>query len=593
MRPSFSRRLTASYLFVVAVTLAFTGIYLTRRLRADFLRQLEQSLAIQASLLAQSFQADVSRAAGSSALQRRAEALGRATGGRVSVIRADGRVLADSQQKADEVPLMDNHRRRPEVEAALRLGTGEATRYSATLRTRMLYVAVPIRASEGAGVAGVLRLALPTTEVDARITAFRGDLLKAGLAALLVALAVALFSVRRISRPLQRLVAHARAIGEGRYAPAVAVESRDEFGRLAAAFSEMARRVEEKVRELSQERTQLSAILSSLVEGVLALDQEGRVVLLNPAAEGLFKVRTAQVKDRPFLEALRYGPLNDALQEALTKKEPLTKEITLHSPEERVLSVQALPIDYGEGRAGVLAALHDVTELRRLERVRQEFVANVSHELKTPLTSIKGYVETLLDGAIDDAANNRSFLQTIQEQADRLMRLIEDLLDLSAIEAKRVLYRLEAVALQGAAERVLQSLRPMASAKGVRIDNRLSEALPPVRADREKLAQILMNLVDNAVKFNQAGGRVVLSARVAGDALEVEVQDTGAGIPPEDLPRVFERFFRGDKSHSQETRGTGLGLAIVKHLVEAQGGAVEAESAPGEGSTLRFTLPLA
>jgi two-component system, OmpR family, phosphate regulon sensor histidine kinase PhoR len=356
---------------------------------------------------------------------------------------------------------------------------------------------------------------------------------------------------------------------------------------------DMAGQVDEKVRELNRERTRLSAILSALIEGVIALDHEGRVLLINPAAEKLFAVAWKHIQGRPVLEVLRHNALNEVVRQILHEPQPLSQEITIHSPQERTLVVQAVPVSYGEERAGVLVALHDITGLRKLERLRQEFVANVSHELKTPLTAIKGYVETLLDGALDDKKHNREFLKIIEEHSRHLSLLIDDVLDLSAIEAKRVDFRFEPVSLVEVTARLIKGLAPMAKAKNVKIDNKLSEKLPKVRADRDKLAQILMNLMDNAIKFNKTGGRVDISARADNGSIAISVMDTGKGIAAEDLPRVFERFYRADKAHSHDIAGTGLGLAIVKHLVEAHQGTVTAESRPDEGSVFTFTLPRA
>jgi two-component system, OmpR family, phosphate regulon sensor histidine kinase PhoR len=354
---------------------------------------------------------------------------------------------------------------------------------------------------------------------------------------------------------------------------------------------DMEGRVNEKVRELSLERTQLAAMLSALVEGVVALDHEGRVLFLNPSAEKLFAVKSGHVQKRPVLEVLRHNALNGVVQQTLQELQPVAQEITIHSPQERTLVAQAVPVSYGEGRTGVLVALHDITELRKLEGVRQEFVANVSHELKTPLTAIKGYVETLLDGAIDDKKNNREFLKIIEEHARHLSLLIDDVLDLSAIEAKRMEFRFEQVSLSEVTARLIKGLAPMAKAKNVKIANKLTEKLPKVRADKDKLAQILMNLIDNAIKFNKPDGQVDITAEVEDDFILISVQDTGSGIATQDLARVFERFYRADKAHSKDIAGTGLGLAIVKHLVEAHQGSVTAESRLGEGSTFRFTLP--
>jgi two-component system, OmpR family, phosphate regulon sensor histidine kinase PhoR len=419
------------------------------------------------------------------------------------------------------------------------------------------------------------------------------EILKALFMAAAIAVLAGVLFVRRISRPVDELIRFSREIAQGRFGALPAVESRDEFGRLAEALIQMSRRTEEKISELSRERTELGAILGTLVESVLALDPQGRILFMNPAAETLFQVRSNEAMGRPFLEVLRYSPLSNVLTETLTKHAAVTKEIVLHAPHERVLSVQASPVSYADRQTGVLAALHDITELRRLERIRQEFVANASHELKTPLTSIKGYVETLLDGALDDRKNNRVFLNIIREQSDRLMRLIEDLLDLSAIEAKRVQYRFEAVSLLEVAQCALQGLQQAAESKGITLHNALAPSLPPVRADREKLTQILVNLIDNAIKFNRPRGEVHVAASATEKEISVSIRDTGQGIDAKDLPRVFERFFRADRSHSSEVSGTGLGLAIVKHLVENHQGTVSVHSSPGQGSTFSFTLPRA
>ncbi|OGR93569.1 MAG: hypothetical protein A2992_05510 [Elusimicrobia bacterium RIFCSPLOWO2_01_FULL_59_12] len=590
-KPSFAKKLTASYLFVVAVTLLITGAYLTRRLKANYLMNLETSLSAQALLMRDQVAPVVLGSDGPSALPALVRDLGRRMGYRVTVVRADGVVVGDSELGESELAGMDNHGNRPEIQSALASGKGGATRYSRTLKEDMLYVASPIILREKPW--GVLRVALPLTEVGHRINAFHGDLIKAGMAALGVAFLVAFVVARRTVRPLRALTDTARAIGEGRFPRASAQAARDEFGQLAQAFGDMSARVDEKVHELSRERSQLAAILSALVEGVVAVDHEGRVLLLNPAAERLFEAASGNLTGRPVLEVLRHNALHELIQQTLRERRPVSQEITIHSPQARTLVAQALPVTYGENRAGVLAAFHDITELRRLERVRQEFVANVSHELKTPLTAIRGYVETLLTGALEDKAHNREFLGIIEEHARHLSLLIDDVLDLSAIEAKRVDYRFEPVSLADITERLIKGLAPMAKAKDVKITNLLTDKLPKVRADRDKLAQILMNLIDNAIKFNKTGGSVKIAARPDNGNLVVSIQDTGVGIPPGDLPRVFERFYRADKARSHDIAGTGLGLAIVKHLVEAHRGAVTAESEPGHGSVFSFTLPVA
>jgi len=592
-KPSFAKKLTASYLFVVAVTLLITGFYLTHRLKATFLSNVEQSLGAQAQLMRDLLVPVISHPANKQAPHEWAHQLGSRMGCRVTVIRADGAVLGDSERTLDELANMDNHGTRPEIQAALASGTGESLRFSRTLNENMLYVAVPVVLYGSARPWGVLRVALPLTEVHRRLSAFQNDLLKAGVAALGVAFIVAFIVTRRTAQPLMVLAGTAQEIGAGRFPREVALHSKDEFGQLARAFSDMSGRIEEKVKELSQERTQLSAILSALVEGVVAVDHEGRVLFLNPAAEKLFAVSSQDVMGRPVLEVLRHNAFQEVIHETLRHRQPVSHEIAIHSPQERTLMVQALPVSYGEDRTGVLVALQDITELRKLERLRQEFVANVSHELKTPLTAIKGYVETLLDGALEDKAHSREFLKIIEEHSRHLSLLIDDVLDLSAIEARRMEYHFDAVSLADITAKLIKGLAPMAKAKDIKIDNQLSDELPRVRADRAKLAQILMNLIDNAIKFNKAEGHVEISAVADGDHVSISVKDTGVGIAPEALPRVFERFYRADKARSHEIAGTGLGLAIVKHLIEAHQGTVTAQSHPGQGSIFTFTLPRA
>jgi len=569
MKLSFAKKLTASYLFVVAVTLLFTGVFLSHRLKRSFLFHLEESLSAQTKLIAENVPADPK------SLQGWAIAEGQKVGGRITVIDPSGVVLADSERTAEEVHRMDNHSTRPEVQEALVQGSGESMRHSATLNEDMLYFALPLNLKRG-----VIRFALPVTEVHQRVTAFQKDLLKVGAAAFLVAIGVAWMTMRKISEPLRDLLS------------SMGMETQDELGDLARTYSTMAARIEEKVRDLSRERTQLGAILSTLIESIVAIDHQGKLLFLNPAAKKLFGIQTEDLRGRPYLEVLRHSPLNEVLSETLSQRHTVQKEITLHAPEERVISVHALPVDYGQGQTGVLAALHDITELRKLETIRRDFAANVSHELKTPLTSIKGYVETLLDGAVEDTEHSRSFLTTIQEHTNNLSRLIDDILDLSAIESDRVVFRFESIIVKEVADKIMKALEPMAKAKKVSIKLNLPESLPKVLADREKLAQIIMNLIDNAIKFNKAGGRVTLSASPQENMLLIKVEDTGRGIPAEDLPRVFERFYRGDKSHSREVPGTGLGLAIVKHLVEAHQGTIEVRSVPEQGSSFQFTLRL-
>ena len=345
-----------------------------------------------------------------------------------------------------------------------------------------------------------------------------------------------------------------------------------------------------RIQELESERNQASAILESMVEGVCALDGTGRVLWLNPSAQQLLGAGPTQ-SPRPLLTDLFRQPELDALiTDVLQHRRPAACEVRAFTPSERMIRFQAAPCEGGE--AALVLVAQDVTEMRRLEGLRREFVGNVSHELKTPLTSIQGLVETLLGGALEDPAHNRRFVTLIEEDAKRLARLIDDLLELSQIESKAIPLQVKPVDVRTLLAELAERFRQPAQERQVSLDVALAADTPRVPADPERLRQVFVNLLDNAIKFNAPGGRVTVSAERRDGVLRVAIQDTGIGIPPADLPRIFERFYRVDKARSRQMGGTGLGLSIVKHLVELHRGTVEVESRPGRGSVFTVCLPL-
>ena len=355
---------------------------------------------------------------------------------------------------------------------------------------------------------------------------------------------------------------------------------------------ETARQLERRVQELESQRTQAQAILESMVEGVAALDRDGRILWLNGSAQRLFKVQPDHAAGKRLVELFRQPELDGLIQEALAGRHPAVREVHTFSPTEQVVRFQATPCEDNEAGAALVLVAQDVTEIRRLEGMRREFVANVSHELKTPLTSIKGLVETLLGGALDDAANNRRFVSLIDEDATRLTRLIDDLLELSQIESKAVPLTRETIELRPLVEGVVAALAREIEQRRLTVSAQVPPGLA-VSADPHRLRQVFMNLVENAIKYNKDAGRVAISAARDRASLTVTVADTGVGIPPQDLPRIFERFYRVDKARSRALGGTGLGLSIVKHIVESHGGTVSVQSRPGEGSAFTVTLPIA
>jgi two-component system phosphate regulon sensor histidine kinase PhoR len=442
----------------------------------------------------------------------------------------------------------------------------------------------------------VLRLAAPVEAATPAYESLRAVMLTGGAIALLVAFGIGLFVAGRVTRPVVEMQDVARQMSEGNFDVRASVRSPDEIGTLGRSLNVMAGRLREKIGDLEEEQAKATAVLDAMVEGVIATDGHDHIILINERARALFGLGRARAERRPLLEVIRNVDLHDVLGESriIPVGTVVSREIKLAEPLERVLQVHAVPLRFtGEAR-GVVMVLHDITELRRLEQVRTEFVANVSHELRTPLTAIHGYLETLLDGALEEPENARKFLEIVFRHTERLGRLTDDLTDLSNIELGRISLRLEPTAVSDVADSVLAIIAPRAVAGQVSVEAKLPAGLPEVVVDRDRLAQILINLVDNAVKYTPKGGQVWVEGRVGeGGMVEVAVRDTGVGIPKADLPRLTERFYRVDKARSRDLGGTGLGLAIVKHLVLAHGGELDIDSELWKGTTVRFTLPTA
>jgi len=401
------------------------------------------------------------------------------------------------------------------------------------------------------------------------------------------------WTLRAVMSPLEEITEVAQAMSRGELQREIPIYSRDEIGRLAGAINHMAQRLSHTIREITEEKNRAQAILNSMADGVIAVDRAGRVLLVNPVVEKVFGITQAESRGKSVIGVIRNFELERLLQQALATREQVMRELVILTPEPRVFRVHITPLrGTDEGPGGVVALLRDITERRRLEQMRTEFVANVSHELRTPLTSIRGFLETLLDGAVEDPLTARRFLEIMVMETNRLTRLIDDLLQLSRLEDRRTVLRHERVDMATVVGRVVDIFQTRAQEKGVELGVEVEAHLPPVSGDPDMLAQVLVNLVDNAVKYTPEGGRITIRAGVVGGRLRVSVADTGVGIPEESLSRVFERFYRVDKARAREQGGTGLGLAIVKHIVEAHGGRVWAQSEVGRGSTFTFELPV-
>jgi two-component system phosphate regulon sensor histidine kinase PhoR len=605
----FWRLFGASGVLLLAC-IGLSGWLIVHRVEQHYLQQIEDNLSSKAILVREVIR---DRQNVPAAREKRVRELGREIATRITLIAADGHVQADTHEDPRR---MDNHGRRPEVLAAQEHGWGTATRFSDTLRLPMMYRA--LRTNGRKGMALYVRVALPLDQVAARLAELRGIVWTAAVATGLAAMLLAFLVARRITRPLQDLSVGAERIAAGGYGHKVYAAGRDEVGALAATFNHMSGRLAEQFAQLEQDRRQLRAILSGMIEGVIALDAEERILFVNERAAQLLEFPTRAAAGRKLWEVVRRPALHEVVHAARTRAAPFQKEIHWTGPGARVLTVHAAPLA-GAPAGGVILVLHDTTELRRLERVRQEFVANVSHELKTPLSVITACVETLLDGAVDDPAHRGPFLERIADQADRLHRLILDLLSLARIESESEVFEFEPVPLGPVVRACLERHRARAEAKNQRlealfaangqevpVDAQTPPSSPPLTlppchlatlsdftawADEEAVSQILDNLVDNALKYTPAGGRIGVTCREEDRQVCLEVEDTGIGIAEADLPRIFERFYRVDRARSRELGGTGLGLSIVKHLVQAMHGSVQAVSQPGKGTRFTVRLP--
>lgn len=528
------------------------------------------------------------------ALDEACRRVGADLGARLTVIGRDGRVLCESTRPPEE---LENHAGRPEIRSAFDSGAGESTRWSSTVGQRMLYVAW--RQANGADVR-VIRTAVPLTAVGESMGTLTRSLLAAVALATLLGLLAALLLSRRMLRRIERLVSFARALAASEPAPYIAPERLDDLGLLEAQLAEMASAVAGTITALRVEQERSEAILRGMVEGVLVTDLRGGVVLMNQRARELLDIPPgADDRGRPLMELTRDPALAEVPRELAAGADTVSRDVTLAGGGGHTLQVNGARLRGADGLPfGFVLVLHDVTELRRLEVIRRDFVANVSHELRTPLTAIKGYAETLLGTAGDDRETARRFLGVIDRHSERLGRLIDDLLTLSDLELGRTSLRLGPVPVGPTIDDVLQILAPKIAAARIEATADIAPSTPPVLADGDRLRQVLINLVDNAIKYTPAGGKVDVRAALlehpgAPRMVEIVVEDSGVGIPAHDLPRLTERFFRVDKARSRELGGTGLGLAIVKHIMQALGGQLVIASVLGKGTSVRALFPVA
>ena len=578
MKRSIRWKITSSYLLLVLLVLVIVTAFVAYRLERQYVNTYAYMVGTQAkviSLMVREYadQQDLLQ------LQAMVQELKWRPEAAIAIVDVTGR-SSSAAARPDF----------PEIQKALQGKEGQAVRFDPISGEKRVFAAAPILGPEGR-VAGVVHVSAPEAWVWRQLWRMMPALGTAMLLGLAAALIVGARLSRRITRPLEEFSQVVERISAGDFASRAPVDDTEELDRLGRTFNTMAERLQDTIQEISEERKKIEAIVSGMTDALIATDRHGQIILLNRAAEELLQVTRQQVQGRPAREILHGDRLTAMLEEATVRGRITAEELPPGSVGDRVVEAHCAPIKGDRGEViGAVAVLRDVTELRHAERLRRELTANVSHELRTPLTSIKGFVETLLEGAMKDEETCRRFLTIIDSEANRLVKLVDDLLDLSRLENKRVTLELRPIDLGELVARTVDKLRPLAQTSRLILEQLVPTGVI-VSADADRLEQVLTNLVDNAIKYTPPGGRVEVRVVPADGEVEVAVADTGRGIRPEDLPHVFERFYRADRSRTRGSGGTGLGLAIARHIVEAHGGRISVRSLLDEGTTFVFTLP--
>lgn len=584
MRNSFVWRIAIPYLILVVLIMGALGWFLSSFMERSYIEQLTTGQTASTRLFANQVAPILSNGApypGLADLTTQASLLEEA---RITVILPDGTVIADSER---DPAGMENHANRPEVKAAISGQENSEVRYSDTVRSRLLYTAVPIR--ENGKMVGVARIATPLSKIEAAIGSFRTIIFAtAGLTALLVLL-VAFGITYQTILPLRSLTQAVTNLESGKYVETLPGKRLDEIGQLTNAFNRMAGQISQQIEELSAERGKLSAVVSTISDAILIVNGEGRVELINPAAENIFNVSASESVGKSLAEVVRNHIIVDLWQKAQSTGEQ--QFTALETPTRLVLQAIVSPLEDDESGSRALLILQDYTRMRRLETVRRDFVSNVSHELRTPLASLKALTETVQETALDDPPAAKRFLAQMSVEIDNMTQLVQELLELSKIESGRVPLERDHVSPGEMIRPAVERMRIQAERSGLSLTVECPDDLPPVNVDRSRMEQVLVNLIHNAIKFTQPGGSIHVRAWAQDRDVILAIADTGMGIADEDLQRIFERFYKADRARSGG--GTGLGLSIARHLVESHGGRIWAESEVGKGSTFFISIPIA
>ena len=584
-RSSLIWRIAIPFFILLTLAMGSLSLYLSNHFRQSYVNIFEENTRAEANLVADRISLMIEAQAPDSAVNERARRYADLLGVRVTIIDREGKVLGESHSIPDE---MENHLDRLEVQKALQGSTSVETRYSETLHNDMMYVAVPMFDSQG-NTLGVARLAISLRKMQENLNLIQGFITATTAVVLLLSLILSLLVAAYTIRPLTQLTQMVERVVDGHLEEISSPTRRDEVGQLHLAFHRMSEQLKDQIFELQNERGKLEAVLANMTDGILIIDDQGIVRLTNPFALSLFKNKQQEAVGKSLIEVVRHHQLVEVWRKCRASGGQET--VALETSPDR-LFIQGIAVPLEPALPGMtLLLIQDLTRVRKLETVRRDFVSNVSHELRTPLASLKALAETLQEGALEDPPAARNFLQRMETEIDNLTQMVHELLELSKIESNRVPLNLQVVKLCEVVQPAIERMQLQAERAGLHLKLECSDPQILVRADSERMTQVLINLIHNAIKFTPPGGEIILSGYQDGKNVVICVRDTGVGIPTDALARIFERFYKADRSRSGG--GTGLGLSIARHLVEAHGGRIWAESEVNRGSTFYFTLPLA
>jgi len=581
-------QLFPSYLLIIFISLLLVIVYSSNSFNHFYHKQIlnelqERAYLIENQIFEKFFPLE------RESIQRVCEKISENILTRVTVILPSGKVIADTEESPDS---MDNHLDRPEVKNALNRKVGTSTRFSDTLQKNMVYVALPV--TKNNETAGIIRVAMPLTLIEKTLTKAYIEIVLGGLMVAILAGVITYNTSKKISEPLEMLEGRAKDFAGGNLKNRLPVFKLEEINNVAESMNEMAEQLNERMQIITQQNREQEIILSSMKGGLIVIDTRKKITKLNNSAAQLLGLDIEKAYEKEIRDAIKNIDFYKFINKALENKSSIEKEIILPDPVEKFIQIYSVPI-FGDNseRNGTLIALNDITHIKKLENIRQDFVSNVSHELKTPITSIQGYVETLLDGELDNPDEIKNFLRIIKKHTSRLKAIIEDLLSLSRLEQGANINEInfENMNIKDILTTAVQACEQKAQIESIKIAFTCDDNIK-CRVNHLLIEQAIINLIDNAVKYSEQGSNIFIEAFKMPEEVIIKVQDYGCGIPEENLPRIFERFYRVDKARSRKLGGTGLGLAIVKHIIQIHGGYIDVKSKPGEGSTFYIHLPI-